>query len=182
MILKLDKGGSVDEAHCCDTSWSLWLMIGWHSKVTSSEQGYNSILVKQLLYRSDVSIQHTTELASLACTLRYLRNTYWVPNTHSCKMHTEVKEQGTDQTSLYYSVMLWAGCRFTGQRPHDATSATGYICTWQQTGRDNPNHTRCLSKDACLFIIAPKRNRNLTWLQKISTQSDTMYSHPFIHL
>ncbi len=100
----------VDEAHCCDTSRSLRLMIGQHSKAISSQQECNPALVKQLLYRSDVSIQHPTELASLACTLWYLRNTYWVLNTHSYKMwiawqsmmHTEVKEQGTDQTSLYY--------------------------------------------------------------------------------
>ena len=71
-----DRDPSVDEAHCCDTSRSLQLMIGQHSKGTSSEQGYNSALVKQLLYRSDVSIQHLTELASLACTLQYLQNAY----------------------------------------------------------------------------------------------------------
>ncbi len=61
-------GWGVDEAHCCDTSRSLRLMIGQHSKVTSSEQGCNLALVKQLLYRSDMSIQYPTELASLACT------------------------------------------------------------------------------------------------------------------
>ncbi len=31
----------VDEAHCCDTSPSLRLMIRQHSKATSSEQGCN---------------------------------------------------------------------------------------------------------------------------------------------
>ncbi len=101
----------VDEAHCGDTSRSLRLMIRRHSKATSREQGCNSALVKQLLYRSDVSIQHLTELASLACTLWYLWDVYWVLNTHCHKMwiawqsmmHTEVKEQGTDQTLLCYN-------------------------------------------------------------------------------
>ena len=111
---------AVDEAHCCDTSRSLPLLIRQHSKGTSREQGYNPALVKQLLYRSDMLIQHPTELASLACTLWYLQNAYWVPNTHSHKMriawqstmHTEVKEQETDQTSPNYratgfTAVLW---------------------------------------------------------------------------
>ncbi len=67
---------SVDEAHCCDTSRSLRILIGWHSKATSNEQGCKPLLVKQLLYRLDISIQHPTELASLACTLRYSWDTY----------------------------------------------------------------------------------------------------------
>ncbi len=29
----------VDEAHCCDTSRSLGILIGWHSKATSSNKG-----------------------------------------------------------------------------------------------------------------------------------------------
>ena len=37
---------TIDEAHCCDTSQSLRLMIGRHSKATSSEQAYNLALVK----------------------------------------------------------------------------------------------------------------------------------------
>ena len=41
----------VDEAHCCDTSRSLWILIGQHSKATSSEQGCKPTLVKWLLYR-----------------------------------------------------------------------------------------------------------------------------------
>ncbi len=108
----------VDEAHCCDTSRSLRLMIGRHSKVTSSEQGCNPTLVKWLLYRSDVSIQHLTEIASLACTLRYLRNVYWVLNTHSCKMriawqstmHTEVREQTRHHfaTMVHYPMELFS--------------------------------------------------------------------------
>ncbi len=36
----------VDEAHCCDTSWSLQLLVGRHSKVTSSKQGCKPSLVK----------------------------------------------------------------------------------------------------------------------------------------
>ena len=77
-------------------------MIGQHSKETSSKQGCNPTLVKWLLYRSDMSIQYPTEIASLSCTLPYLPSAYWVLNTHSRKMHTEVREQGTDQTSLCY--------------------------------------------------------------------------------
>ena len=103
---------SVDEAHCCDTSWSLWVMIGWHSKVTSSEQGCKPALVKWLLYRSDMLIQYPTELASLACTLWYSWDVYWVPNTHSCKMqiawqstmHTEVSNKG--QTRHHFATMV----------------------------------------------------------------------------
>ncbi len=40
--------GDVDEAHCCDTSRSLRLLIGLgqHSKATSSEQGCKPALVK----------------------------------------------------------------------------------------------------------------------------------------
>ena len=109
-VAEIVSSEGVDEAHCCDTSRSLPLMIGQHSKATSSKQECNSALVKWLLYRLDMSIQHPTELASLTCTLWYLQNVYWVLNTYSCKMriawqsmmHTEVKEQGTDQTWLCY--------------------------------------------------------------------------------
>ncbi len=101
-ILNNSECSHVDEAHCCDTSWSLRVLIGWHSKVTSSEQGWKPTLIKQLLYRSDVLIQHPTELVSLACTLPILEGWYSVPNTHSCKMrivwqvnmHTEVRNKG----------------------------------------------------------------------------------------
>ena len=65
--------GAVDEVHCCDTSRSLRILIGWHSKVTSSEQGCKPALVKRLLYRSDVSIQLPTELACLTRILTHLR-------------------------------------------------------------------------------------------------------------
>ena len=64
--------------------------------------------LKQLLYRLDVSIQHPTELASLGCTLRYPWDAYWVPNMRiawQSTMHTEVRKQGTDQTSHYYSLV-----------------------------------------------------------------------------
>ncbi len=77
---------AVDEAHCCDTSRSFRILIRWHSKATSSEQGCKPSLVKWLLYRSDVLIQHPTELASLACTLQYSLDAYWVLNTHTRKM------------------------------------------------------------------------------------------------
>ena len=35
---------TVDEAHCCDTSRSLQVLIGWHSKATSSSKGANPYL------------------------------------------------------------------------------------------------------------------------------------------
>ena len=73
---------AVDGAHCCDTSWSLRILIGQHSKAISSQQGCKLAFVKLLLYRSDVWIQLPTELASLTCTLPYLQDAYWVPNTH----------------------------------------------------------------------------------------------------
>ena len=68
----------VDEAHCCDTSRSLQLLIRQHSKATFSEQGYNLALVKQLLYRSDVSIQYLTELLLLfvPCHTRWTHTEY----------------------------------------------------------------------------------------------------------
>ncbi len=66
----------VDEAHCRDTSRSLQVLIGQHSKVTSGKQGWKPTLVKQLLYRSDVSVHIPMELASLACTLQYSREAY----------------------------------------------------------------------------------------------------------
>ncbi len=34
------------QAHCCDISRSLRILIGWHSKATSSKQGYKPTLVK----------------------------------------------------------------------------------------------------------------------------------------
>ncbi len=66
---------------------SLRVLIGRHSKATSSEQGCKPALVKRLLYRSDVWIQLPTKLASLASTLRcsILMGCYWVPNTHTSK-------------------------------------------------------------------------------------------------
>ncbi len=101
----------VDEANCCYTSRSLQILIGQHSKVTSSEQGCKPVLVKWLLYKSDVSIHIPTELASLACTLQYLQDVYWVPNTHTWENQICVavndahwrKERERDQTSLYYT-------------------------------------------------------------------------------
>ena len=51
---------SVDEAHCCDTSRSLRILIGRHSKVTSSKCGCKPALVSWTLYRKDVS--HNTAI------------------------------------------------------------------------------------------------------------------------
>ncbi len=63
----------VDEAHCCDTSRSLWLMIGWHSTATSSEQGCNPTLVKWLLYKSDMLIH-----LLVPCDSCVMHTEYWI--------------------------------------------------------------------------------------------------------
>ncbi len=73
----------VDEAHCCDTSRSLRILIGRHSQVTSSNKGANPHLWMTLV-QIRLSIQIPTELASLSCTLQYsLADAYWVLNTHT---------------------------------------------------------------------------------------------------
>ena len=51
-------GGSVDEAHCCDTSRSLGVLISWHNKATSSERGCKPSVECETLYRMDV-LQYT---------------------------------------------------------------------------------------------------------------------------
>ncbi len=108
----------VDEAHCCDTSWSWWILIGRHNKATSSEQGCKLTLVKLTLdlYRSDVWIQLPTELASLACTLRYSWDCTEYQYSHSreriCVVDMHRKEGR--ETRHRFTTSPWSGA--DGQR------------------------------------------------------------------
>ena len=116
-----EKDGVADEAHCCDTSRSLQILIGQHSKATSSEQGCKPILVKWLLYRSDVWIQLPTELACLACTLQYswdgMRTEYQIPTLERTKYawqtYTERKDERPDIALLQclQKHQIWITCQ-----------------------------------------------------------------------
>ena len=134
--------GFVDEAHCCDTSRSLRVLIGRHSKVTSRNKGENPHLWSNS-YRSDVSIQIPAELASLACTLWYSQYAYWVRNTHSHKMriawqstiHSEGRTRHRFATAL--SGLLWYfPCYFTAVflRKHLSTLLLWVLIKTHQEG------------------------------------------------
>ena len=43
-----------DEAHCCDSSQSLRLLIDWHRKATCGECGCSHSLTLEILYSEDV--------------------------------------------------------------------------------------------------------------------------------
>ncbi len=100
----------VDEAHCCDTSRSLQFLIGQHSKATSSEQGCKPALVKQLLYRSDMSTQLPTELTCLTHISSYsrLHTEYWILTHWERTNWAQNEATQSDQTSLYYTYITEA--------------------------------------------------------------------------
>ncbi len=79
-IQKRQNKGSVDEAHCCDTSQSLPILIGKQHLVN---KGANPHLWSNSCIDQTINIYNLTELASLGCTLWYWRDAYWVLNTHT---------------------------------------------------------------------------------------------------
>ncbi len=97
---------TVDEAHCCDTSRSLWILIGQHSKATSSKSGCNPSLVSRLLYRSDYQYSYQLNLPVflVSCKTGGLHTKYQIL-THTWENQLSVRWSCTQrgQTSLYYS-------------------------------------------------------------------------------
>ncbi len=131
-------GGGVDKAHCCDTSGSLQVSNGWHSKATSSGQGCKPTLVSQLLYRSDVLIQviNWTYLSS-SCLID-LQVAHWVLSTQTylrelteCKMklHTErpdiaLLQWCIDQWKFFQTQEIWSTLQRLFSRKREGHTTT----------------------------------------------------------
>ena len=98
--------GRVDEAHCCDTSRSLWILIGQHSKATAS-CGCKPALVSKTLYRMDV-IQFSYQNWKYVCLTHYfwdcrLRTEYWIHTLENLKSY-EWSWTATERTETRHRI------------------------------------------------------------------------------
>ncbi len=105
---KKKNGGDVDEAHCCDTSRSLRILIGWHSKATSSKQGcknlhlWSNSCTDQMC---EYSYQLNLLLLLVPCNTpgMLLSTEYSHSKEPNMRWQIHTERERRDQTSLYYS-------------------------------------------------------------------------------
>ncbi len=100
--LQLEGGGSVAEAHCCDTLFqSLQAIIDQHSRATSSDSRCKPTLVPETLYRKDMfTIYHINMKHAVL-----LMSTHEYPehaNNMKCSCTLRIHQEERDQASHYY--------------------------------------------------------------------------------
>ncbi len=74
--------GSVDEAHCCDTSRFLRDFVGPHSRGTSGKHGCNPALVHETLYKMDV-LQYSHQIETDCLTHNLQTAVLSIRSTHT---------------------------------------------------------------------------------------------------